>query len=82
MTVPTELSLEAVRKFMLENGGKVTNHDLVKHFKQFLTNPVNRGKLCLKELFLRLASVKRVYKLFLYFGVIVNVRIVRKLYFI
>ncbi|KAE8748265.1 hypothetical protein FOCC_FOCC004901 [Frankliniella occidentalis] len=42
MSVPTELSLEAVKKFMLENGGKVTNHDLVKHFKQFLTNPVNR----------------------------------------
>ncbi|XP_034254629.1 ankyrin repeat domain-containing protein SOWAHC isoform X2 [Thrips palmi] len=42
MSVPSELSLEAVRRFMLENGGKVTNHDLVKHFKQFLTNPVNR----------------------------------------
>ncbi|KAJ1525103.1 hypothetical protein ONE63_009945 [Megalurothrips usitatus] len=42
MSTPTELSLEAVQKFMLENGGKVTNHDLVKHFKQFLTNPVNR----------------------------------------
>ncbi|KAK3932135.1 Ankyrin repeat domain-containing protein SOWAHB [Frankliniella fusca] len=42
MNVPTELSLEAVRNFMIENGGKVTNHDLVKHFKQFLTNPANR----------------------------------------
>jgi hypothetical protein len=43
MAVPSELTLEAIRDFMLENGGKVTNHDLVKHFKGFLTNPETRG---------------------------------------
>jgi hypothetical protein len=43
MAVPSELSVEAIRDFMLENGGKVTNHDLVKHFKRFLTNPETRG---------------------------------------
>jgi len=44
MTAPTELSIESVRNFMLANGGKVTNHDIVKHFKHFLTNPETRGK--------------------------------------
>jgi hypothetical protein len=43
MAVSRGLSLEAIRDFMLENGGKVTNHDLVKHFKGFLTNPETRG---------------------------------------
>ncbi|XP_067002950.1 ankyrin repeat domain-containing protein SOWAHA [Anabrus simplex] len=42
MAAPTELSLECIRLFMLENGGKVTNHDLVKHFKRFLTDPETR----------------------------------------
>lgn len=37
------LSLEAVRDYMLSRGGKVTNHDLVKHFKDILTNPECRG---------------------------------------
>jgi len=37
------LSVEAIRVFILENGGKVTNHELVKHFKVFLTNPETRG---------------------------------------
>jgi len=44
MAVPNELSLESVRDFMIMNDGKVTNHDLVTHFKYFLTNPQNRGK--------------------------------------
>jgi hypothetical protein len=43
MAVSRDLSLEVIRDFMLENGGKVTNHDLVKHFKGFLTNPETRG---------------------------------------
>ncbi|XP_059615093.1 uncharacterized protein LOC132260780 [Phlebotomus argentipes] len=34
-----ELSLAEIRNFMLNNGCKVTNHALVKHFKEFLTNP-------------------------------------------
>lgn len=44
MAVPNELSLESVRDFMIMNGGRVTNHDLVTYFKHFLTNPENRGK--------------------------------------
>ncbi|XP_050521383.1 ankyrin repeat domain-containing protein SOWAHB isoform X2 [Daktulosphaira vitifoliae] len=42
MSMPIELNLETVRDFMIMNGGKVTNHDLVTHFKYFLTNPQNR----------------------------------------
>ncbi|XP_046677792.1 ankyrin repeat domain-containing protein SOWAHC isoform X3 [Homalodisca vitripennis] len=42
MAAASELSLEAVRDFMLLKGGKVTNHDLVKHFKNSLTNPDTR----------------------------------------
>lgn len=34
-----ELSLAEIRNFMLNNGCKVTNHALVKHFKEILTNP-------------------------------------------
>lgn len=51
MAAPNELSLESVRDFMIMHGGKVTNHDLVTHFKYFLTNPQNRGKT-LRELIL------------------------------
>jgi hypothetical protein len=43
MAAPTEFTLESVRAFMLERGGKVTNHELVKHFKQFLTDPYTKG---------------------------------------
>jgi hypothetical protein len=45
MAAPTEFTLESVRSFMLEKGGKVTNHDLVKHFKQFLTDPYTKGNM-------------------------------------
>lgn len=34
MSGPTEFCEESVRQFMLANGGRVTNHELVKHFKQ------------------------------------------------
>ncbi|XP_058121127.1 ankyrin repeat domain-containing protein SOWAHC [Anopheles ziemanni] len=36
--LPKELSLLEIRKFMLQNNCKVTNHALVKHFRSFLTN--------------------------------------------
>lgn len=41
---PSELSLKEIHYFMIKNGGKVTNHDLVKYFKKFLTNPSTQGK--------------------------------------
>ncbi|KAG8223610.1 hypothetical protein J437_LFUL003478, partial [Ladona fulva] len=60
MAAPTELSLDAVRNFMIEKGGKVTNHELVKHFKKFLTNPDSRAeaRTIFKEYVNTLASIK------------------------
>ncbi|XP_072767642.1 uncharacterized protein [Anoplolepis gracilipes] len=42
MATPGELSLEEIRNYLLENGGTARNHDLVKHFKRFLTDPETR----------------------------------------
>ncbi|XP_011690649.1 PREDICTED: ankyrin repeat domain-containing protein SOWAHB isoform X2 [Wasmannia auropunctata] len=42
MATPNELSLEEIRNYLLENGGTARNHDLVKHFKRFLTDPETR----------------------------------------
>ena len=44
MATPSELSLEEIRKYLLENGGSARNHDLVKYFKKFLTDPETRGR--------------------------------------
>lgn len=44
MATPSELSLEEIRKYLLENGGTARNHDVVKHFKKFLTDPETRGR--------------------------------------
>lgn len=44
MAAPGEISLEAVRDFMLDRGGRVTNQDLVRHFKHVLTDPYTKGK--------------------------------------
>lgn len=44
MAGPSQLSLYEIREFMLKKGGKVTNHELVKHFKKFLTNPDTQSK--------------------------------------
>ncbi|CAH0402140.1 unnamed protein product [Chilo suppressalis] len=44
MNPPTELSFDEILKFMLAHNGKVTNHELVKHFKVFLTNPDMRDE--------------------------------------
>lgn len=44
MPPPAELSFDEILKFMLAHNGKVTNHELVKHFKVFLMNSDKRGK--------------------------------------
>lgn len=44
MSPPLELSFEEILKFMLAHNGKVTNHELVKHFKVFLMNPGMRDE--------------------------------------
>lgn len=42
MSGPSELSFDEILKYMLAHNGKVTNHELVKHFRVFLTNPDTR----------------------------------------
>lgn len=44
MEGPKELSLSEIRKYMLDNNCKVTNHALVKHFKRFLTHPQTQSE--------------------------------------
>ncbi|XP_068622913.1 ankyrin repeat domain-containing protein SOWAHA [Battus philenor] len=44
MSAPSELSFDEILKFMLAHNGKVTNHELVKHFKVFLMNPDMRDE--------------------------------------
>ncbi|XP_024944028.1 ankyrin repeat domain-containing protein SOWAHB isoform X6 [Cephus cinctus] len=60
MATPSELSLEEIRKYLLENGGSARNHDVVKHFKKFLTDPETRveARNKFKEYVNTLATIK------------------------
>ncbi|XP_063987178.1 ankyrin repeat domain-containing protein SOWAHA-like isoform X2 [Diachasmimorpha longicaudata] len=60
MATPSELSLEEIRKYLLDNGGSARNHDLVKHFKSFLTDPETRveARNKFKEYVNTLATIK------------------------
>ncbi|XP_036138574.1 ankyrin repeat domain-containing protein SOWAHC isoform X2 [Monomorium pharaonis] len=60
MATPSELSLEEIRNYLLENGGTARNHDLVKHFKRFLTDPETRveARNRFKEYVNTLATIK------------------------
>ncbi|XP_048515618.1 ankyrin repeat domain-containing protein SOWAHB isoform X5 [Athalia rosae] len=60
MATPSELSLEEIRKYLLENGGSARNHDLVKYFKKFLTDPETRveSRNRFKEYVNTLAAIK------------------------
>jgi len=56
----TEFSLESVRQYMLAHEGKVTNHDLVKHYKAWLTHPAEKesARQRFKEYVNTLSSIK------------------------
>ncbi|XP_037075188.1 neural Wiskott-Aldrich syndrome protein-like, partial [Pollicipes pollicipes] len=60
MDPPSEFTAESVRDYILSRGGKVTNHELVKHFKPFLTDPVlkDHARAQFKEFVNTLASIK------------------------
>lgn len=62
-------SLEAVKNFMIENDCKVTNHELVTHFKSYLNDPIEKCKFLVMNfpLFLRVFVV--IFKLFFLFGI-------------
>nr|XP_034185900.1 ankyrin repeat domain-containing protein SOWAHB isoform X12 [Osmia lignaria] len=60
MATPSELSIEEIRNYLLENGGTARNHDVVKHFKKFLTDPETRveARNRFKEYVNTLATIK------------------------
>ncbi|XP_058793208.1 ankyrin repeat domain-containing protein SOWAHB [Phymastichus coffea] len=60
MASPSELSLEEIRKYLLDNGGSACNQDLVRHFKKFLTDPETRveARNRFKEYINTLATIK------------------------
>jgi len=39
----TEFTEASVKEFLLRNGGKVKNHELVTHFKNFLNDSSRKG---------------------------------------
>jgi len=61
MTQPTEFSLESVRQLMLANGGRVTNHELVKSFRRWLTDPQGKetARSQFKDYVNTLATIKQ-----------------------
>jgi hypothetical protein len=61
MAAPTEFTLESVRQFMLAREGRVTNHELVKHFKAWLTHPIEKdsARQRFKEYVNTLASIRQ-----------------------
>ena len=42
-----DFKLDAVLEFMVSKGGRVRNHELVTHFKNFLNHPHHKGNMFL-----------------------------------
>ena len=62
MAGPTEFTLEAVRQYMLaQPEGRVTNHELVKYFRAWLTHPTEKesARQKFKEYVNTLATIKQ-----------------------
>ncbi|KAG1682127.1 Ankyrin repeat domain-containing protein SOWAHB [Nymphon striatum] len=62
MAAPCFLSMNGIKQFILERGGKVTNHDLVNNFKDALNDPQYKdiARQQFKEYVNTLATVKRI----------------------
>lgn len=60
MTNYGEFSFDLVKQFLINRGGKVTNPELVKHFRHYLNDPVHKDEIRLKfkDYVNRLACVK------------------------
>lgn len=43
MSLTSDISIEEIRDYLIRNGGKVSNRELVKHFKKYLTDPNSKG---------------------------------------
>jgi hypothetical protein len=61
MAGPTEFSLESVRQYMLARDGQVTNHELVKYFRAWLTSPTEKetSRQRFKEYVNTLATIRQ-----------------------
>eukprot|EP00092_Neocalanus_flemingeri_P004551 GFUD01004901.1.p1 GENE.GFUD01004901.1~~GFUD01004901.1.p1 ORF type:complete len:915 (-),score=199.65 GFUD01004901.1:565-3309(-) len=61
MNSPAEFSLESVRQLMLASGGRVTNHELVKSFRRWLTDPQGKetARAQFKDYVNTLATIKQ-----------------------
>ena len=61
MQQPAEFSQESVRQLMLANGGRITNHDLVKSYKRWLTDPQEKenARAQFKDYVNTLATIKQ-----------------------
>ncbi|XP_059480636.1 reticulon-4-like [Neocloeon triangulifer] len=61
MAAPEELSMDSIRAFMLSRGGTVTNHELVRHFRYFLSNEETKvqAKMYFKEYVNTLAHISK-----------------------
>ena len=61
MMQPSDFSLESVRQLMLANGGRITNHDLVKSYKRWLTDPQEKenARAQFKDYVNTLATIKQ-----------------------
>lgn len=57
------LTSDLIRNYLIQNGGKVSNHELVKHFKSYLTHPnkerQEEAKLLFRDTINTLASLKQ-----------------------
>lgn len=43
MATQSDISIEEIRDYLIKSGGKVSNRELVKHFKKYLTHPDSKG---------------------------------------
>lgn len=60
MTSIEEFNFELVKQYLIDKGGKVTNPELVKHFRHYLNDPVHKDSIRqkFKDFVNRLACVK------------------------
>ncbi|KAG8188676.1 hypothetical protein JTE90_003932 [Oedothorax gibbosus] len=58
MADESSCTAEDIQIFLVDNGGKVSNKDLVKHFKKFLSEPTGNARATFKDYVNTVATVK------------------------
>lgn len=41
----SEITIEEIHKYLIQCGGFVSNRDVVRHFKRYLTDPISKGNI-------------------------------------